>query len=171
MRGLFLIFDIAPMFKKILLCTHGSEGARRAENYLFNIMWPSFPEAEVTVLTVVDKDWAIMSSDDWLNTSTARNQFTDYVDEQLGREIHEDWERIKKEYPAAEKAKFVKVVGGIEDTIAEVARRAESDIVLCGPYCKKAKRIFSVKMTPGLADSIRKEILHPLLPCPVLTVP
>ncbi len=40
-----------------------------------------------------------MSSDDWLNTSTTRTQFKDYVQEQLSREIDEDWERIRKQYP------------------------------------------------------------------------
>ena len=55
---------------------------------------------QVTVLTIIDKDWSSMSSDDWLNTSTTRTQFKDYVQEQLSREIDDDWERIREQYPS-----------------------------------------------------------------------
>lgn len=153
------------------MCTHGSEGAQKAEGYVFTSLLPGFPEANLTVLTIVDKDWAAMSSDDWLNTSTTRTQFKDYVDEQLAREIGVDWQRIKDKYKFAEVAKFIKVVGGIEETIAEVARTIDADLIVLGPFYKKPKRLFSVKMTPGLADTVKNEKLHPLLPCPVLTVP
>ncbi|MCP3888859.1 MAG: universal stress protein [Desulfobulbaceae bacterium] len=159
------------MFNKILLCTHGSAGAQKAEKYVFTNMYPNFPEAQLTVLTIVDKDWSIMSSDDWLNTSTTRTQFKDYVDEQLAREIGEDWDRIKETYPLALQAKFIKVAGGIEETIAEVADKISSDVIVLGPFYKKPKRLFSVKMAPGLADTLSNEELHPLLPCPILTVP
>lgn len=159
------------MFRKILLCTHGSTGARKAEEYVFSQLLPKDPDAKLTILTIIDKDWSIMSSDDWLNTSTTRTQFKDYVDEQLGREIGEDWQRIKTSYPLAEQAKFLKVVGGIEETIAEVAEKIKSDLIVLGAYYKKPKRLFSVKMTPGLADTLTNEKLHPLLPCPILTVP
>jgi 3-keto-L-gulonate-6-phosphate decarboxylase len=125
----------------------------------------------LTILTIVDKDWSIMSSDDWLNTSTTRTQFKDYVDEQLTREIGEDWQRIKNKFPQAEQAKFIKVAGGIEETIAEVAEKISSELIVIGAFYKKPKRLFSVKMTPGLAATLSNEKLHPLLPCPVLTVP
>ncbi|MGB3210329.1 MAG: universal stress protein [Desulforhopalus sp.] len=159
------------MFTKILLCTHGSAGAQKAEEYVFTKLLPKAPTANLTILTIVDKDWSSMSSDDWLNTSTTRTQFKDYVDEQLGREIGEDWQRIKKNYPQAEQAKFIKVAGGIEETIAEVATKLTSELIVLGAYYKKPNRLFSVKMTPGLAATLSNEKLHPLLPCPILTVP
>jgi nucleotide-binding universal stress UspA family protein len=112
-----------------------------------------------------------MSSDDSLNTSTTRTQFKDYVDEQLTREIGADWQRIKDKFPQAEQAKFIKVAGGIEETIAEVAEKISSELIVIGAYYKKPKRLFSVKMTPGLAATLSNEKLHPLLPCPILTVP
>lgn len=159
------------MFSRILLCTHGSAGAQKAEEYVFTQMLPALPDCFLTVLTIIDKDWSIMSSDDWLNTSTTRTQFKDYVDEQLSREIGEDWQRIKSTYPGAEQAKFIKVAGGIEETIGEVAEKLNCDLVILGPYCKKTKRIFSVKMEPGLANTLANDKLHPLLPCPALIVP
>lgn len=159
------------MFTKILLCTHGSAGAQKAEEYVFTQLLPKSPTAKLTILTILDKDWSSMSTDDWLNTSTTRTQFKNYVEEQLGREIGEDWQRIKDKYPQAEQAHFIKVAGGIEETIAEVAEKLTSELIVLGAYYKKPRRLFSVKMTPGLAATLSNEKLHPLLPCPILTVP
>ena len=159
------------MFTKILLCTHGSAGAKKAEEYVFKSLLAKCPDAQLTVLTIIDKDWSSMSTDDWLNTSTTRTQFKDYVEEQLGREIAEDWQRIKETFPQAEPAKFIKVAGDIEETIAEVAKKIAAEIIVLGAYHKKPSRLFSVKMTPGLAATLSNAKLHPLLPCPILTVP
>jgi len=159
------------MFKKILLCTHGSKGAQKAEKLVFEKFQKSFSAEQITVLTIIDKDWSGMSSDDWLNTSTTRTQFKDYVQEQLSREIEEDWQRIRDLYPASEKCRFMKVVGGIEETIAEAALKLECDLIILGPYNKKPRRLTSVIMEKGLADTISNKKLHPLLPCPLLIAP
>ena len=159
------------MFKNILLCTHGSGGAKKAEAYVFNKLQKGLDLDQLTVLTIIDKDWSMMSSDDWLNTSTTRTQFKDYAQEQLTREINEDWQRIKDTYPAAEECRFMNVVGGIEETIAEVAEKLKCDLIVIGPYNKKPNRLTSMIMEKGLADTIVNKKLHPLLPCPVLIVP
>lgn len=156
------------MFENILLCTHGSDGADKAENYVFSVLAEKVPEATITILTIIDKDWSAMSSDDWLNTSTTRTQFKDYVQEQLSREIDEDWERIKTAHSVSKNCKFMRVVGGIEETMAEVATKLGCDLIVCGPYTKKPRRLTSVKMEKGLADTISNKKLHPLLPCPLL---
>ena len=159
------------MFENILLCTHGSDGAVKAENYVFKVLAKKLPDTKITVLTIIDKDWSAMSSDDWLNTSTTRTQFKDYVQEQLSREIEEDWQRIKSEHHESKNCKFMRVVGGIETTIAEVATNLNSDLIVCGPYNKKPRRLTSVKMEKGLADTISNKELHPLLPCPLMIAP
>ncbi len=159
------------MFKKILLCSHGSDGAQKAEKYVFNKLQKELPQAELILLTIIDKDWSTMSSDDWLNTSTTRTQFKDYVEEQLDREIEEDWQRIKDMHPSSATIKFMRVVGGIEETIAEVAAKLECDIVIIGGVNKKPSRLFSLKMPKGLAATLSNEKLHPLLPCPIMVIP
>jgi len=159
------------MFKKILLCTHGSAGAQKAESYVFDTMMVNMEEIELYILTIIDKDWSSMSSDDWLNTSTTRTQFKDYVQEQLGREIEEDWQRLRQTYPVSENCKFMKVAGGIEETIAEVADTLKCDVIVLGPYNKKPRRLTSVIMEKGLADTISNKKLHPLIPCPLLIAP
>lgn len=159
------------MFTNILLCTHGSKGAQKAEAYVFDEMRKKLPSAQLSVLTIIDKDWSGMSSDDWLNTSTTRTQFKDYVQEQLTREIDEDWARIRTSYGVGDECRFMNVVGGIEETIAEVAEKLGCDLVVLGPYHKKPRRLTSVVMEKGLADTISNKILHPLLPCPILIAP
>jgi nucleotide-binding universal stress UspA family protein len=159
------------MFTNILLCTHGSKGAQKAERYVFAEVRKQLPSARITVLTIIDKDWSSMSSDDWLNTSTTRTQFKDYVQEQLTREIEEDWTRIRAEYGLGDEYRFMNVVGGIEETIAEVAEKLGCDLIVLGPYHKKPRRLTSVVMAKGLADTISNKILHPLLPCPILIAP
>ena len=159
------------MFEKILLCTHGSFGAQKAERLVFNDLAPHINLENVTVMTIIDADWSEMSTDDWLNTSGTRTTFKDYVQEQLGREIEEDWQRIKDQYPDAENVNFIRVVGEIEKTIAEVAEKLESNLIVIGPRCIKPKRLFSVTMEKGLAAHIANKKLHPLLPCPLMVAP
>lgn len=159
------------MFDSILLCTHGSKGAQKAEAYAFENLAARLSPEKITVLTIIDKDWSIMSSDDWLNTSTTRTTFKDYAQEQLTREINEDWQRIRSRYPVAEACRFMNVVGGIEETIAEVACKLGCDLIILGPYNKKPNRLTSMIMEKGLADTIDNKKLHPLLPCPLLIAP
>ena len=158
------------MFTNILLCTHGSDGAQKAERYVFEKLLPDSAEIHLTVLTIIDKDWSVMTGDDWLNTSGTRNRFFNYVDEQLGREIEEDWQRIRRTYPVSEDVRFMKMAGYIEETIAEVAGKLGCDLIIAGGFHKKPRRLTSVKMSPGLAARIANEKLHPILPCPLMTV-
>lgn len=158
------------MFERILLCTHGSAGAQKAEKYLFDRLLADNELTNVTILTIIDKDWSVMTGDDWLNTSTTRNTFFNYVDEQLGREIEEDWQRIRQSYHVPDHVRFMKVTGEIEATIAEVARKLDCDLIVMGGLQKKPFRLTSVKMAPGLAARIANEKLHPVLPCPLMTI-
>lgn len=158
------------MFTNILLCTHGSKGAQKAEKYVFENILPHTEAIAVTVLTIIDKDWSVMTGDDWLNTSGTRNRFMDYVDEQLGREINEDWQRIRSTYALPDSVRFMKVAGGLEETIIHVAEELNNDVVVIGGFYQKPRRLTSVTMSPGLAATLSKKKLHPHLPCPLLTI-
>ncbi len=157
------------MFTNVLLCTHGTAGAQKAEKYVFEKLLVQNPETRLTVLTIIDKDWSVMTGDDWLNTSGTRNRFFDYVDEQLGHEIDEDWQRIKDTYTVPDSVRFMNITGNIEETMCEVATELNSDVIVIGCYQKKPFRLTSLKMSPGLAARISNEKLHHQLPCPLLT--
>ena len=124
------------MFNHLLLCTHGSNGALKAEKYVF---------------------------DDWLNTSKTRDTFLDHVSDQLAAEIDQDWQRIRETYPGADSARFLRVMGPVEETIARVAAEQACDLIVIGPYQKKHSK--------GLKARMQNKTLHPLLPVPLMVVP
>lgn len=104
-----------------------------------------------------------MVGDDWLNTSTTRNAFRSHVDDQLAREIEEDWDRIRKAYPHASTCGFKRIFGPIEETFVEAAQSLECDLIVIGPYQKKQGKGFKAR--------VQNKVLHPLLRVPLLVVP
>lgn len=157
------------MFNHILLCTHGTEGAKKAESFVFAESTAD-PDLKVSVLTVLDEDWRLMTGDDWLNSSKTHTKFLDHVEEQVNEEIAEDWQRIKTTYPAASQAIFIQRTGAIDKTITTIAKELGCDVIAIGPF-QKRQSLFATKMEKGLRDRMKNENLHPLLPCPLLIAP
>lgn len=157
------------MFNHVLLCTHGTEGAKKAEAFVFKQL-AADPDLKVSVLTVLDEDWRLMTGDDWLNSSKTHATFLDHVEAQVGEEIAEEWQRIRDSYPAASQAVFLQRTGSIAETITKVAGELECDVIAIGPY-QKRKGLLSTHMEKGLRARMKNETLHPLLPCPLLIAP
>lgn len=151
------------MFKHILLCTHGTPGAKLAERWVFEKLQPGFPRAQITVLTIVNQDWSLMVGDDWLNSSATRNAFRTHVDDQLALEIEEDWQRIRRRYPQAADCSFKRIFGPVEETFVEAAQALGCDLMVIGPYQKKQGRGFKAR--------VRTKVLHPLLQVPLMVAP
>lgn len=167
--GLTSLFSGLYMFSNILLCTHGTDGARKAESFVFKKLEDD-PKLKVTVLTILDEDWRGMTGDDWLNSSKTHTTFLDHVENQMNEEIAEEWLRIKKGYSVAAQADFLQKTGNIAKTITAVAKQLNCDVIVIGPYCKKKK--FSIHSTGmGLKARMKNQELHPLLPCPLLIAP
>ena len=151
------------MFKHLLLCTHGTPGARSAEDYFFKALWPGFPDARATVLTVINQDWSVMVGDDWLNSSATRNAFRSHVDRQLAEEIEADWQRIRDTHARAGRCEFKRIFGPVETTIVEAAQRLSCDLIVIGPYQKRQGKGFKARL--------QNKVLHPLLRVPLLVAP
>ena len=111
-----------------------------------------------------------MTGDDWLNSSKTHTAFLDHVEEQVGEEIKEEWQRIKDTYPVASQANFLQRTGAIDETITRVAAKLDCDLIAIGPY-RKSRRFLTTRMEKGLRSRMKNESLHPLLPCPLLIVP
>lgn len=158
------------MFQSILLCTHGTDGARNAEHLVFHELAGKSQSLKITVLTIIDEDWRSMTGDDWLNSSKTQTTFLNHVEEQLGEEIKEEWQRIKNQYPAAADATFTKVVGPLEESIANEAAKRQCDLIVIGSH-RQTKRLFNLKMEKGLRARLKNSKLHPILPCPLLIAP
>lgn len=158
------------MFNHILLCTHGSAGARNAERYVFDKL-KEHPDLKVSVLTVLDEDWRSMTGDDWLNSSKTHTTFLDHVEDQVSEEIKEEWERIKSGFSVPGSVKFYQKTGAIAETIANTAQQLDCDVIVIGAYQKK-KGLFSKNSeSKGLKDTLKNKTLHPLLPCPLIIIP
>ncbi|MBU0961083.1 MAG: universal stress protein [Proteobacteria bacterium] len=156
------------MFKHLLLCTHGTEGAQKAEAFVFKQLTAD-PNLKVSVLTILDEDWRMMTGDDWLNSSKTHTAFLDHVEAQVSEEIAEEWQRIRDTYPAAAQAVFLQRTGAIAETITRVAEKLHCDLIAIGPY-QKSKGLF-IHGEKGLRARIKNDTLHPLLPCPLLIAP
>ncbi|WP_018125617.1 universal stress protein [Desulfovibrio oxyclinae] len=148
------------MFKKILLATHGTPGARKAEALAAD--WAKRTGAELLVLSVANEAWKDMTCDDWLNTSTTRNTFGGYVEGQISAEVDRLHTRIREDMQDIS-PKFACVVGKPFEAIAEVAAETEADVLIIGARQKK--------QAPGFKDRVTAKDLHPLLPCPLVVAP
>ncbi|MDY0219973.1 MAG: universal stress protein [Desulfobacterium sp.] len=157
------------MFKHILLCTHGTEGAQKAESFVFDHLEKD-SSLRVSLLTILDEDWRGMTGDDWLNSSKSHTTFLDHVQDQVSEEIQEEWQRIRKAYPGAARVKFYQRTGNIAKTIASAARVLECDLIAIGPW-QKAKGLLDNSRSKGLRDRLKNKDLHPLLPCPLIIIP
>ena len=157
------------MFNHVLLCTHGTEGAQKAEAFIFKQLADD-PNLKVTVLTVLDEDWREMTGDDWLNSSKTHATFLDHVEEQVSEEIAEEWQRIRDSWPAASEVVFLQRTGAIAETITRVAQERGCDLIAIGP-CYIKKGFLRGQPRKGLRDTMKNKDLHPLLPCPLLIAP
>ncbi|WP_243547297.1 universal stress protein [Pseudodesulfovibrio tunisiensis] len=148
------------MFRHILLATHGTPGAQKAETLALD--WARQSGARLTVLSIVNEDWSFMTGDDWLNTSTTRNKFAKYVEDQISGEIGRLWERIRQDFAPLE-PEFLRKVGKPETVLAETARELGTDVLVVGANQKK--------QAPGFKARLKNKELHPLLPCPLVVAP
>ncbi len=70
--------------KKILLASHGTDGARAAERYALDLCSDG---AELHQLVVVPDFWKGMMGDDWLNNAHTRDTYGRYVESELEKEL------------------------------------------------------------------------------------
>ena len=157
------------MFQHVLLCTHGTQGAKKAEAFVFGQLKEN-PDLQVSLLTVLDQDWQGMTGDDWLNSSKTHAKFLDHVEEQVSLEIKEEWQRIRTTHPVASKARFIQRTGPVAETIAGVAKEIGCDLIAMGRY-HKPKGFLRGHEGKSLKDTLKNKRLHPLLPCPLIIVP
>jgi nucleotide-binding universal stress UspA family protein len=148
------------MFRNILVASHGTPGARQAESMAASLAREC--GAALTVLSIVNIDWNVMTGDDWLNSSATRNHFANYVEGEIQREVSAVWERIQEEHPDLS-PHFVRKVGELEDALVDAAAEAGADLIVVGARQKTR--------TPGFKARLKGKKLHPRLDCPLLVAP
>lgn len=146
--------------KHILLATHGSPGARKAEKLA--MQWADRYGAKVTVLSIINEAWGDMTCDDWLNTSTTRNRFGSYVAGEIASEIQAIWDRVKADFEGVE-IDFISETGALDKALVSAAEKVNPDIVIMGAWQKV--------QAPGFRDRFQNKHLHPQMPCPLVVAP
>jgi len=87
------------MSKTIILASHGTPGARAAEEAALETA--KTDNTNIIHLFVVPDFWRGMRGDDWLNNAVTQKRFGDYVENELAREAAIEIERLKEKAKSA----------------------------------------------------------------------
>jgi len=147
--------------KTILLASHGTAGARAAEQTTLDLCVPG---CTICHLEVVPDFWKGMRGDDWLNNAITLEKFGEYVESQLQRELAEHAETLCRE---------VKGAGAIYMNIAVVGKPAESLLAVAAARNPQLVVIGSPRPRgmPGYSSRMKVEILMRTLRVPLLIAP
>ncbi len=147
--------------RSILLASHGSDGARAAEQTALDLLGDG---GGLFHLVVVPDFWKGMMGDDWLNNAVTRARFGKYVEDQLAREIGEQVVRLERAAKRSNIAYENDVrLGRPAECLIEAERSGAYDLVVVGAPRPKG--------TPGLRSRMTPEILVRSLNTPLLVVP
>ncbi|MDP2823624.1 MAG: universal stress protein [Sulfuritalea sp.] len=144
---------------KLLLCHHGTAGARRAEGLAHEVAVPG--ATTLVHCLVVPELWAGMQGDDWLNNASTRDAFGDYVENMLENDAKRELAAVASR--CAERGLAYESVmrfGNPAETVLAVAGEIGADLVVIGSPRKKGEE--------GLNSRMELEKLVRGLKCPLL---
>ena len=146
---------------RILLASHGTDGARAAERTAVKICMSG---AQLHHLIVVPTLWQGMTGDDWLNNGATRDIFRRYLESELGREVDEHCDRISK--MAKDRGLDYHheiVLGEPKECLLQTCMHEQFDLVIIGSPRPRGKT--------GLRSRIHVDALIRKLSIPLLVVP
>ena len=152
---------MATMHKNIVLASHGTVGAKAAEQKTFELCSLT---SHITHLIVVPEFWKDMLGDDWLNNSSTRIQFENYLASELEQELKQNIARVREQ---SNKLSFLYTekiaVGDPEKCLLNFNDQFEFDLIVMG-----SKR---PKSLPGLyshmlSDRVMQTLSHKLITTP-----
>lgn len=147
--------------KHILLASHGTEGARIAENLAYTFCQP---ETCLHHLIVVPDLWKGAMGDDWLNNAATRKIYGNYVESLLEEEIRIHIKRMLHETGELKICYDYEIVQGKPvECLMQRAARGPIDLIVLGAPRMKGKT--------GLRSRMLDEKLFKSLKTPVLVAP
>lgn len=150
------------MFKRILIATHGTEGAKKAESYAIKLA--GVLGAELHGLYVIHKGWGSLVGIEWLHSSEKRMEFYRYAESELYRMADVALTGFVQRAEAhGLNVKSSVRVGDPGDVIAEEAGALGADIVIIGSSNNNVR-------SEEYKARISLKRLMKLAPCPVLVV-
>ena len=147
---------------KLLLCHHGTAGARRAEDLAHELAVPG--TTTLVHCLVVPEFWAGMQGDDWLNDATTRDDFGSYVENMLENDAKRELAAVEKR--CAERGIAYQAVmryGEPAETVVAIAAEVGADFAVIGPP--------RIKGEEGLRSRMDLDTLARALKCPLLIAP
>ena len=147
--------------KRILLASHGTEGARAAEQEAISLCKEG---AHLHHLIIVPDFWKGMMGDDWLNNAVTQVRFGKYVESELARDAAIEMERLagdckKAGVPCSSNVQL----GKPSQCLIAACEQDNYDLAVIGSPRPKG--------TSGLRSRMDPELLARNLAIPVLTVP
>ena len=147
------------MFNKILIATHGTKGARKAELYAIRLA-RAF-DAELLGLYVIHKGWSSLVGIEWLHASHVRMEFYRYAESQFHQRANQVLDELRSRTEGIKIVTSVRV-GEPTDVIAEEAEKNQAEIIVVGTDSSERSEEYRARI------SIKKLIKK--APCPVLVV-
>lgn len=148
------------MFRKILIATHGTLGAKQAESYAIGLARKF--GAELYGLYVIHKDWSSLIGIEWLHSSNTRMDFYRYAESEFKRRATEVLQDLKSHADGIACVMSIKV-GEPAEVIANEARQIGVDLIIIGSNCnRRSSEEYKAKVS-------LKRLLK-LAPCPVFIV-
>lgn len=159
--GFFTVSLLMNDSNRVLLASHGTEGAQAAERMALQLCGKG---SHIHQLVVVPELWKGMTGDDWLNNGSTRDKFRRYLESQLESEIREHVERVRENAEAVEIGYSAEVmVGNPEQCLIEASERSDYDIVVMGSPRPKERSGLRSRMT---TEPLVKKLSRPLLIVP-----
>lgn len=133
-------------FKHILLASHGTKGAIAAENKALQLCAPN---GTIDHLIVIPDFWQSMTGDDWLNNGTVRDQFRDYLSQELAQAIDRQCNRLNLKMTAHQLTYgCITLFGKPDQALLQQADTCAYDLIVIGS--RRPKNILSSKNMLGL---------------------
>lgn len=147
--------------RRLLLASHGTLGARCAEQVALSLCGP---ESTIFHLTVVPDFWKGMMGDDWLNNAATRDVYARHVESELAREIERHQASLHAEIDASGlRHEAAVLLGKPAQCLIEYAQAVVPDLVVIGSPRPRG--------TTGLRSRMHVEPLLRALRAPLLVVP
>ena len=146
---------------KVLLASHGTDGAKAAEEVAFQLCQEG---THLHHLVVVPTFWEGTTGDDWLQNGSVRNDFRRYLEGELGKEVDENLTRVGE--AASKKGLNLTnemVVGEPDEAILKACEQEKYDLVIMGSI--------RPKKVSGLRSRMLKDKMLQKLKTPVIIVP
>lgn len=149
-------------FKKILVASHDTPGARAAEQLAYQLCESG---GIFSHLYVVPDFWKGMLGDDWLNNAVTQDRFGKYVESQLSSEIDKARQRLTQEVEGHGLHYYFDFrVGNPAEQLLEVAYAHTPDIVVIGAPRPKGTSGLRSRMD---LDTLVRNLSMPLIVAPL----